>query len=298
MTKIISTVLTAMVLAAPGAAHAGIDLKQIVKDSVKAQTQPQGQSQGAPAGGQEASGRPDSNAVMALLAKINLSDIGGVKLGMQVDEAKKILLKANPTFRVMELPGGWGAGRFKGFQVTNRKHPAAAGPDRESIYLLFNEAGTVYLVAREASDLSANRVIGRDTFFASVKEKFDTPGLNTSRRRPVASAFEWYYDMAGRPTTTEGGPKDNPCYSQSHDGIHGAVVAFQPDAPASCGVMISAFPSTAPGQPNPNLVGGYIVSMSAPFLIHDANVLRANADSASKQRQAEDNAVKDNKPKL
>jgi hypothetical protein len=295
MKKIASTFLSAIALASPFAAQAGIDLKQMVKDSVKAQTQPQGGvADSRQAGGQT----PDSNAVMAMLAKINLPDIAGVKLGMPVDQAKKILLKANPNFRIMELPRGWGAGTYQGFQVTNRKTPDAAAPDRESIYLLFNEAGTVYLVAREARELSAARVIGRDTFFASVTEKFDTPGLNTSRRRSNASTYFWHYDMAGRLTTTEGGYQDNPCYKDSHSGIHGTVVAFKPDAPATCGVMISAFPMAVAGQPNQNLVDSYIVSMSAPFMVHDVNVLRANASTAEKQRQSEDNAVKTNKPKL
>lgn len=296
MKKIVSTLLATVTLGLPFAAHAGIDLKQMVKDSVKAQTQPQ--TPRSDSGSQPLGQKLDSNAVMALLAKLNLPDIGGVKLGMSVDEAKKIVLKANPTFRVMELPGGWGMGTYTGFQLTNRKTANAATPDRESIYIMYNEAGTVYLVAREARDLSTAHVIGRDAFFASVADKFDVPGVNKSRRRPIANIFVWNYDTSGRQTTGEGDQNDNPCYTNSMSGIHGAVVAFKPDAPATCGVMISAFPSSVPGQSNQNLVGGYMVSMSAPFLVNDINVQRANAGAADRQRQVEDNAVKANKPKL
>ncbi|UTY59224.1 hypothetical protein [Massilia sp. erpn] len=292
MKKIASSLLAPLVLATPLLAHAGpaIDLKAAIKAGLQS-------NQGAPAsaenGTKAAPGQAiDSTVVTPVLAGLKGLDLGGVRLGMQAEEAKQILKKLNPTLHLENLP--MIGDSVRGFVMTNdtrRMQVYPNGLDRFTVFV--NEANNIFLVKRELMQLPPERHIVLSTFINSLAEKFDAPGLDTHGRSNRVPLYRWFYDMQGRQYYDNGGASPNPCREQSSAGN---PLGYQTNPLPTCAATIHAMPFT--DTKNQELVHAYQITITAPWLRHDAPALRANADSAARQRQADQDKVKENKPQL
>ncbi len=292
MKKTASFLLAPLALAAPLLAHAGpaIDLKAAIKAGLQ-------QNQGAPGqannGGAAAPGqKPDSTVVTPVLAGIKVLDVGGVRPGMSGEEAKQVLKKLNPTLRLEKLPMIGDA--VRGFIMTNDTRSLQVYPngmDRFTVYV--NEANTVFFVQRELTQLPPDRQIVQATFFKSLAEKFDVPGVDIHGRGIHTPTYRWYFDMQGRQYFDNSDSSFNPCRER---GYGGNPLGFQQDPAPTCAAVISTL--TFSDLKNRELIRGYQITISAPWLWHDAPALRAGADAAARQRQAEQDKVRDNKPQL
>ncbi len=291
MKKFASVVLLPLAFATPLLANAFpvIDLKAALKAGM-----PKNPDTPAPAPGANGkAGTPgqvvDSTVVTPVLANLKI-DIAGVRLGMSGEEAKQVIKKLNPTLHMNPV------NHFNmvfGFEMTNdtrRVQVYPNGLDRFTVYL--NEAGNVYYVKRELTNLPPERMINLPTFLNSLAEKFDAPGIDTRKRANNPVYYGWTYDMQGRQYIRAGGPgTDDPCMNNAINQF-----GYQERPLPSCAVVISS--QAFSDSKNSQLVAGYQITISAPWLAHDAPTLRAGADSAARQRQADQDKVKENKPQL
>ncbi|UMR29776.1 hypothetical protein MJ904_22480 [Massilia sp. MB5] len=293
MKKNASHRLAPLALALPLLAHAGpaIDLKAALKAGLQ-------QNQGTPAaaenGAKLAPGQSvDSTVVTPVLAGIKALDIGGVRIGMSADEAKQVLKKLNPSFHQENLPMIGDA--VRGFVMTNdtrRMQVYPTGLDRFTLYV--NEANNVFFVKRELLQLPPERQIVRTTFFNSLAEKFDVPGIDTRARKNHIAVYRWMHDMQGRQYFDNSDSSFNPCQAQGS--YAGNYLGFQESPPPTCAATISA--QAFSDSKNQELVNGYLITIAAPWLRHDAAAVRAGANAAARQRQAEQDKVRENKPQL
>lgn len=299
MKNIVLRAMAPVILAAPMLAHAGpvIDLKSAIKAGVQ-------QGQGTPSAGaapvagigaSEAQGQsPDSAKVSLVLANIKTLDVGGVRLGMSGDEAKQVLKKLNPSFHQEPLSVG-GSSAVRGFVMTNDARTSQvypSGMDRFTVYV--NEAGNVFFVERQMRQLPPERQIAATTFFSTLLEKYDVPGLDTRGRGEKFAAIGWMFDMQGRQFSDPGnGHLKNPC---QHQGYGSDVLGFQQQPLPTCAAEIHA--SGNGTLKNRELLDGYTVKLSAPWLWHDTGAVRASEEASARQRQAEQDKVKANKPQL
>lgn len=299
MKKFALPLLATLTLCSPLLAHAGggIDLKQIIKDSVKSNGQTANAQTPNNSAAQMNSTKQvvDSNTVAALLSKIKVPDIVGISIGMQAANAKQILLKLNPAYRFEPLDSIYTMNQLKGFTATTAPRGTFNNPDTETVEVIYNEAGAVFAVRRTVYALSPAKRIPLDVFYNSVTEKYDAPGVNASQRFPGSLTQSWHYEMNGRQFVSGRGPgSDDPCLSGNEPSNRGFFFQFAPKP--SCGVMITA--SGSPLRTDTNVLEGYHIAISAPWMLHDANVLAAAANAAASQRQAQEKLVKDNKPQL
>lgn len=299
-----TTLISVLALAAPLAAHAGpaIDLKKIVKDSVKDSVKPQDQagsadasnSPGAPL--RKPGAPPDSDAVAAVIAKLKPVDVGGIRIGMHIDEARKLALKWQPGFKFQPTTQEWYSSQFSGIKAEVRSTNSLNRAQTENVVLLYNETGAVFFVARVIGGLSPEKYVQRDVFLRSVADKFDAQGFNTVAHPPRTTYIIWRYDMNGKLSMPGDGPDmDDPCKGDMIASA-GFLNAMVTDTTPRCALRIMAHMSTEGS--NPNVLSGYSVSIAAPWMAHDSNAVRAKAGAAEAQRRAEENRAKGNAPQL
>jgi hypothetical protein len=291
--KLASIIAAPLAIAIPMLAHAAplIDLKAAIKAGQQ-KTQPAPQAGNSGTNAQQGQSI-DSAAVTQVLAGIKVLDVGGVRLGMPGDEAKRVLKKLNSAFHEerLNMPGD----AVRGFIMTNDEHTSKVYPtglDRFTIYV--NEAGNVFFIKRDVMELPPERHIVLSTFLNSLAEKYDAPGVDTSKRGNNQALFHWRFDMQGRQSISDGGDgRSDPCRKQ---GYGADMLEFQQNPLPSCAAIIHAMPYTV--LRNENMVRGYLITLSAPWLWHDTGAVRASADALARQRQAEQEKLKDNKPQL
>ncbi|MBC3918112.1 hypothetical protein H8L32_11540 [Undibacterium sp. CY18W] len=317
MKYVVSTLISVLTFAAPLAAHASprIDLKKIIKDNIATQNQTPAAT---PASGNtadsgkstpssNAAGRsnrpsrnssegPDSTEVSAVLAKLKLPDIAGIKIGMHIDEARRLALKANPNFKFKNTDLTWMSSSFNGVEADVRTTwPGNSYGSVEKFVLLYNEAGTVFMVLRAFTSLPSDKAIPADVLQRSVAAKFDAQGIDNSTRPDFLGIAQWRYDMNGKLSMKDKGPNtDSPCQG---DLIPGAPVVnamlLHPSPNCALNIMVSAYPA-----PKSGLVESYAVSMAAPWLVHDLDAVNAKAAGVEAKRRAEQDKAKGNVPQL
>ncbi|MET3117164.1 hypothetical protein AAKU64_001377 [Undibacterium sp. GrIS 1.8] len=317
MKQAVSTLVSILALAVPLATHAGttIDLKKIITDSISTQNQapattpasgntansgkstPSGNAAGrSNSPSRNSSEGPDSAEVSAVLAKLNLPDIAGIKIGMNIDEARRLALKANPNFKFKKTDFTWMSSSFNGVEADVRTtSPDDSYGSGEKFVLLYNEAGTVFMVLRAFTNLPSDKAIPVAVLQRSVAAKFDAQGIDNATRPDFLGLAKWRYDMNGKLSMNDRGPNtDSPCQG---DLIPGApevnAMLLHPSPNCALNIMV-----TSHLAPRSGLVNTYCVSMAAPWLVHDIGVVNAKAAGAEAKRRAEQDKAKGNVPQL
>lgn len=320
--KIIAPFVLAGVVLFPvhvSAQSSGFSLKKILKDSVKEAQQAASKSEQAGVAGSSATSAPnanprqegfvefnglprqggaglllDSNSMAGFLASIRKPEIGGVSLGMNINEALPIVKKLNAAYRIEAL---------KTFSYSFKGLVAKSGPanrvalDQMTLYV--NEAGTVWLVSRSIT-LPDNQPLLLDTYRNALYEKYDAPNVSVVERdRKSFAHYVWSYDVKGQQFASHlNGFKGDPCATPQYG--MSVPVSNQVDLPNgfrnTCAMNLV---TTAQAKlNNQELVEQYTITMYSPSLIRDVNVTEAqNADYLKKKREAEEKA-RANKPQF
>jgi hypothetical protein len=323
--KIIVSILLAGLALSPVQANAqssGFSLKKIIKDSVKEQTasKPE-QASGAPANanstptmpgsvgstpvkegvvqldGMPIPGSPgllmDSNSFAKFAGSIRKPEIGGISLGMNVNDAMPLIKKLNPAYRVETLKIM--VNNYRG--VTAKAGPANAIPtDQFTVY--FNEAGNIWLVSRRI-ELPKDQPLLLETYKSALFEKYDAPNaLISERSRANFAYFSWSYGMNGQQYASHNlDSKSGPCASLPYTMYVPITdsVTIPNNFRNTCALALT---TSAYMQSNTNLIQSYTVQMYSPALIRDVNTMNAQqAEYLKKKAEAEEKA-RANKPQF
>nr|WP_315469233.1 hypothetical protein [uncultured Undibacterium sp.] len=322
--KIIAPLFLASLALLPmhvSAQSSGFSLKKILQDSVKeaqSASKPEQSTGTAPASvassrssnssSQEKEGfvqldglpRPgspglllDSNSFAKFAASIRKPEIGGISLGMNVNDALPIIKKLNPAYKIEELK----------IMVNNYRGIAAkAGPpnnmptDQFTVY--FNEAGTIWLVGRHI-ELPKDRLILLETYRNALIEKYETPNVIVSERnRPDFAYFAWSYGVNGQQYASHQlNPKSGPCGAQQYTTTVPITdfVSIANNFRNTCAIALT---TNAYMPSNAGLIQTYDMVMYSPALIRDVNTMNAQQAEYLKQKRDAEEKARGNKPQF
>lgn len=318
--KIIASLLLAGLALSPVHANAqssGFSLKKIIKDSVKEQTASKpDQTAGAQANGTTGSvgstpvkegvvqldglpipGSPgllmDSNSFAKFAASIRKPEIGGISLGMNVNDALPIIKKLNPAYRVETLKIM--VNNYRG--VTAKAGPANAIPtDQFTVY--FNEAGNIWLVNRRI-ELPKDQPLLLETYKTALFEKYDAPNtLISERNRANFAYFSWSYGMNGQQYASHNlDSKSGPCASLPYTMYVPITdsVTIPNNFRNTCALALT---SSAYMKSNTDLIQSYTMLMYSPALIRDVNSMNTQQAEYLKQKREAEEKARANKPQF
>jgi len=236
----------------------------------------------------------DSNSMVKYLASIRKPDVGGVSLGMNINEALPVVKKLNAGYRFEQFNSPQYG--YKG--VIAKAGPANRTPS-DQLTLYVNEAGTVWLVARHI-ELPDNQSILLDTFRNTLLEKYDAPNMITvERARPTYPRYAWSYDVNGQQYGSHSsGFKGDPCiFAQST--IWAPVSPYVDVANSHRNTCAIALVAAAYTQSNNNqLINQYNIILYSPLMIRDVNAMNARQAEFQKQKHEAEEKARSNKPQL
>ena len=326
--KIIAPLCLASLALLPVHANAqssGFNLKQVIKSSVKdsqASASKPEQTLGSPStststaattggsvgsspvkegfvemNGLPRSGSPslllDSNSFMKFSASIRKPEIGGVSLGMNVNDALPIIKKLNPNYKVDKL--NIMVNNYRGI-AAKAGSPNAMPTDQFTVY--FNEAGNIWLIGRHI-ELPKDQPLLLDTYKKALFEKYDAPNAIVSERnRPNFAYFAWSYGVNGQQHASHHlDSKSGPCAPQQYSMTVPITdfVQIQNSFRNTCAIALT---TNASMKSNTDLIQSYDMVMYSPALIRDVNTMNAlQAESLKQKREAEEKA-RANKPQF
>lgn len=326
--KIIASLFLASLVVLPAhtsAQSSGFSLKKIIKDSVKESQQSASkpeQTAGAPTttsattptmpgsvgstpvkeGVVQLDGLPipgspglllDSNSFVKFAGSIRKPEIGGISLGMNVNDAMPLIKKLNPAYRIETLKIM--VNNYRG--VTAKAGPPNAIPtDQFTVY--FNEAGNIWLVNRRI-ELPKDQPLLLDTYKKALFEKYDAPNtLISERSRANYPDFAWSFGMNGQQYASHNlDSKSGPCASLPYT-LYVPItdsVTIPNNFRNTCALALTV---SAYKQSNTDLIQSYTMLMYSPALIRDVNTMNSlQAEYLKQKREAEEKA-RANKPQF
>lgn len=235
----------------------------------------------------------DSNSFEKFAAGIRKPEIGGISLGMNVNDALPIIKKLNPAYRVETLKIM--VNNYRG--VTAKAGPANAIPtDQFTVY--FNEAGNIWLVNRHI-ELPKDQPLLLDTYKKALFEKYDAPNtLVSERNRANYAHFAWSYGMNGQQYASHNlDSKSGPCGSLPYT-MHVPItdsVTIPNNFRNTCALALTV---SAYMPSNTDLIQSYTMLMYAPALIRDVNSMNAQQAEYLKQKREAEEKARANKPQF
>lgn len=298
------------------AQSSGFSLKKIIKDSVKETQQSASkpeQAAGSPTAGSVGStpkqdgfvqmdGLPvsgsaglllDSNSFAKYSASIRKPEIGGISLGMNVNDALPIIKKLNPAYRIEQLKIM--VNNYRGI-AAKASAPNAMPTDQFTVY--FNEAGNIWLIGRHIA-LPKDQPLLLETYKNALFEKYDAPNTIVSERnRPNFAYFAWSYGVDGQQHASHhldsrSGPCAPPQYSMSVP-----ITDFVNIPNSFRNTCAIALITNAYMPSNTSLIQNYDMVMFSPALIRDVNAMNAQQAEYLKQKREAEEKARANKPQF
>ncbi|MBR7801531.1 hypothetical protein [Undibacterium fentianense] len=235
----------------------------------------------------------DSNSFPKFLASIHKPEIGGISLGMNVNDALPIIKKLNPNYKIDKL--NIMVNNYRG--IAAKAGSANAMPtDQFTVY--FNEAGNIWLIGRHI-ELPKDQPLLLDTYKKALFEKYDAPNVIVAERnRPNFGYFAWAYGVDGQQTASHHlDSKSGPCAAQQYSMIVPITdfVQIQNSFRNTCAIALT---TNASMKSNTDLIQSYDMVMYSPALIRDVNSMNAaQAEYLKKKAEAEEKA-RANKPQF
>ncbi len=273
-------------------AGSGIDLKQIVKDSMKNKGQ-SNDAQAAP--DSPASGSTsDHSSVGAMLPEV-MPDIAGIKLRMPLAQQKALVAKINPQYKVVDVKDARGnVAGIEGVAYDSDNRP------QDQFIALQDEEGKVWFLGR-VQKYGRGNYIPKDTFVTALNGKYGVPTEVT----PNNEIFNWIYD---RNNALKDRRENRVCPGYAAGEVSGPLAQEVSKLANSWGISLkvpASFRPTCGIQINGNLfttvddrnmiTGSSVQIVDYKSRFDVINKARATQDAA---RQKERDAMKDNKPKL
>lgn len=235
----------------------------------------------------------DSNSFGKFAASIRKPEIGGISLGMNVNDALPIIKKLNPAYRIETLKIM--VNNYQG--VTAKAGPANAIPtDQLTVY--FNQAGNIWLVDRHIV-LPKDQPLLLETFKNALFEKYDAPNtLISERNRANYPHFAWSYAVNGQQyashdVNVKSGPCASPQYTMHVPITDSVTIPNNFRNTCALALNVSAYMSS-----NTDLIQQYYIVMYSPALIRDVNKMNSlQAEFLKQKREAEEKA-RANKPQF
>lgn len=229
------------------------------------------------------------------------ADISGYKIGGQMASAKPALQKINPAYAFDEVK--LSDGRVVGLSaVAKIVKPNTSPFYTDQFILLQNEAGVVWFAGRSQRIPDKEKYVNIKTLRESLEGKYGKATLTENLK------LLWDYDANGKqyfsvklgdyygvsPCDTNGNDTDN------LGTITGTQLPMWVPRKFSekCGFVVNSRMSTAAGQSTQSLVDQYTVTLSNPKLRHDMASIKAAKDVLEKKKLIDQEAQRDNKPKL
>ena len=218
-------------------------------------------------------------------------DVSGVKLGMPADQAKKVIVAANNTYRINDIKSPNGSliganGLVTGFQNSITEHFQA----------LYDPEGKVWFVGR-AQTVPRGSSFTMAQIRASLVEKYGAPSFS-SDLGTVGSA-QWQYNRAG--VLFKGAHDKSPCKTGQMDGsqvglsVAGFAVKYPTKLDPNCGRVVEA---SMMSDPQTGLVSVYVVRAYESAETFDANQRNAQAAREKRQNAIDGEIRANNKPRL
>ena len=235
----------------------------------------------------------DSNSFGKFAASIRKPEIGGISLGMNVNDALPLIKKLNPAYKVETLK----------IMVNNYRGMAAkAGPpnnmptDQFTVY--FNEAGTIWLVGRHIA-LPKDQPLLLETYRNALFEKYDAPNaLISERNRPNFAYFSWSYGVNGQQHASHYlDSKSGPCAPQQYT-MTVPITDFVQIPNSFRNTCAIALATNAYTESSTGLIKSYDMVMYSPALIRDVNTMNAQQAEYLKQKREAEEKARTNKPQF
>lgn len=235
----------------------------------------------------------DSNSFAKFSASIHKPEIGGISLGMNVNDALPIIKKLNPNYRIDKLTIM--VNNYRGI-AAKAGSPNAMPSDQFTVY--FNEAGNIWLIGRHI-ELPKDQPLLLDTYKKALFEKYDAQNVIVAERnRPNFAYFAWAYGVDGQQYASHHlDAKSGACAAQQYTMTVPITdfVSIHNSFRNTCAIVLT---TNASMKSNTDLIQSYDMVMYSPALIRDVNTMNAlQADYLKKKAEAEEKA-RSNKPQF
>jgi hypothetical protein len=220
-------------------------------------------------------------AVTALLCGVAVQaatpDVAGITVGITITNAKTLLSKINPSYKITELKST--KGKILGLKASARGQPQNGA---DQMVVMTNDAGFVWFVARQ-QDYDKGQFIAQEAFEKALIEKYGEP--TTSQFDGIISK-RWEIERNGKTHTDQ--RSLGPCTAEdgthsSYDNVPGTKISVPTDFRPKCGMLITA--TASPDIANPTLVAGLITEVTDSQRKYDELSTRAATVEADRQKQ-------------